>query len=687
MFDMDTFLENIRNGFRLVPKQGKIFMNNIYTSLPGKDKQLPTPEEVSEDIENNRNHSWIRETIGDNDLADRLFADLESGIDKVSFKAKYHDVERRQVDYLVDNVITNLDILYESFQAAKALKASGFTGDDELFVMLDRTPELVYMCGAASILGCKVNLITEKFKKEQLEDVIIYRWDERLTKEEIEEAKRIGLKPRGADYDSYLISKGYEPKKPNKKLVFFQDVKTGDITELVDDLPNVGFIEVPFNRSVRTLKTYSRYIYPYYHPDNEAVENLRERSNVITFKDFCRNKDAYTDKVENPSDLNTAFTVTYSSGTTGDPKGILHANRHYIYIGRYHAPEVSGIPNMGEMSTYSTIPAYSNSFFSSIISDNMMTKGVIKLDPVDDVDYFKIGYFINDAVLNIATVPSFMRMAISYYLQPEEFEGLPKARHQFINMTVGEELVICEKQFLQRFALDLGLFRRFCLNNGFEIMLPANYYGVCSAGGACEVGSAFIDLKNSGLKTYDFVDCMIINDEGREAAPGEWGNMTLTSKIDFVGYLGDKSATDNAYIVGPDGKKRFNLGVVSRKNLDGTYDLKTRISEPTIAEQMDFRIVDAIAKDTKNIVSVKVVKGADGDYYSYVILNPLSKDDVRVISDSARARVLKECNVVTHIVEINPIKGYPLTKSLKVDLHELARMSSELEKGKGYYLS
>ena len=82
MFDMDTFLENIRNGFRLVPKQGKIFMNNIYTSLPGKDKQLPTPEEVSEDIENNRNHSWIRETIGDNDLADRLFADLESGIIK-----------------------------------------------------------------------------------------------------------------------------------------------------------------------------------------------------------------------------------------------------------------------------------------------------------------------------------------------------------------------------------------------------------------------------------------------------------------------------------------------------------------------------------------------------------------------------------------------------------------------------
>lgn len=661
----------LKNGFTLMSKNGYILSGNIH-SLFGK-KKLPTPEEVDYDIRTNRNHSWIRETIGDNLLADSMFTDLETGISKVDFKSKYKAYEREQIDYLVDNVITNLDFVYESFQAAKALKASNFTSEDELFVMLDRTPELVYLCGAASILGVRVNIITEKFKKDQLENVIIYRWDERLTDKEKEEAKSLGLKPRGKDYEQFLISKGYEPRKKNKKFVFYQDVKSGAISDIIDELDEVIFINTPFDRSAPNKTTYYNYIYPYYH-----VNVLYESNNIFNYEDFFERRHLFTGKVENPSNLDTIFTVTYSSGTTGDPKGILQKNRHYIYMGRYHAPEVSGIPNMGEMSTYSTIPAYSNSFFSSIVSDNMMTHGIIKLDPVDDLNYFRIGYLINDAVINIATIPSFMKMALLHFLHPEEEKFLPKVNHQLVNMTVGEELIPCEKEFISFLARDLGLVRRFKLNSGLEIILPYNFYGVCSAGGTCEIGSVFIDIKNSGLKTYDFVDCMIINDAGNRADLGEWGNLTVTSKIDFAGYLDDKEATDRAYIVCPDGKKRFNVGVIARKNVDGVFEMKTRISEEKIANQMDFRIADAIARDTQDIISVKVVKGTDEQFYAFVIYNPLSNKNRAFINNEANLRVLNDCGLdLVHIIEVDPEKYYDLTKSLKVDRSALVKKAMQ----------
>ena len=678
MFDVENLKRVLMQGYRLTAKSGKILKNNIYSLFP-KKKKLPTPAEVEEDIENNRNHSWIRETIGDNDLADDIFTDLESGLSKEEFKKKYHAFEREQMDYLVDNKISNLDFLYESFQTAKALKANDITDEDELFVMLDRTPELVYLCGAASILGLKVNLITEKFKKGQIEDSIVYRWDERLSKEEIEEGKALGLSPRGEDYEKFLISKGYEPKKPNKKIVFYQDVKADAIDDLMDDLPDVLFVETPFDRSAPNKETYYKYIYPYYHTSDDDSLN---RENVISYEEFFDKKDQYKGTVENPSDLDTIFTITYSSGTTGDPKGILQSNRHYIYMGRYHAPEVSGIPNMGEMSTYSTIPAYSNSFISSILSDNMMTHGVIKLDPVDDIDYFKVGYMINDAVINIATIPSFMKMALSYYLHPEENAHLPKIKHQLVNMTVGEELLPCEKNFLLNFTKKLGLTRRFILNNGLEVILPSTVYGICSAGGTCEIGSAFIDLKNSGLKTYDFIDCMIINDDGKEAAPGEWGNLTVTSKIDFSGYYGNKEATEEAYITCPDGKKRFNVGVISRRNEDGVFEMKNRIYEDKISEQLDFRIADEVAKDSKNVASVKVVKGKDGNYYAFVIYNPMSKKDKYDIMSDIQLRVFAKYNVVVPVIEVNPEQYYDLTKSLKVDKDALIKQAAQLERPK-----
>lgn len=50
-------------------------------------KKLPSADEILEEIEQNRNHSWIRETVRDDRLFAEAITDLENGMTKEEFKS------------------------------------------------------------------------------------------------------------------------------------------------------------------------------------------------------------------------------------------------------------------------------------------------------------------------------------------------------------------------------------------------------------------------------------------------------------------------------------------------------------------------------------------------------------------------------------------------------------------------
>lgn len=525
-------------------------------------KKLPNRDEVRKEIETKRNHSWFRE----------VFTRHESDENKVVMK------------YLGTD-ITYQKFFDESVHVARALKAKGINKGDEFVACIDRTPEFAYLVGGASIVGAKIKLISDKF-------------------------------------DSCFIKKIVNDA--NSKLFFVQDVKLAKLKNTLIDLPNNDIIVLSHERSLNKKYPFLEIFNHYYSLDYDSFdETYNILSNVDSYDNFIRMGLSYAGKVEEESTLDDVFTITYSSGTTkkGFPKGIVHTNRHYILMGRYHDSEVSGIPSMKELSTYSNIPVYSNSYVSSSFSDNLIQGGVVVLDPVDDPEYFLLAVRINNSNMNIATTSTWLLNAINYYRCCYNYK-LPYA---LFNFAAGEQTSPGEEKFLNKFFRDVKA--------GTKLThTPITVAKLSTAGSDCEHGSLFIRIFREyfnkmpnrlnrsepiGMKGYDFVDVVALRDNGTYALPYEYGRLVCNSGCTMKEYDRNPEATKEFFVKDAYGKTWGDMNVHGYLDEKGNITMKGRIDKNKIGIP-NFFIADEISRDTKNIMSCEVVSFEEYGNVTYV---------------------------------------------------------------------
>lgn len=609
---------------------------------------------ILNEIEKNRNHSWIRELIRNNKLADDIFAKLEKTIDYKSFATAFPELSVIVFKYFVDSDICKSEFVWNSFQWARLLRYIGIARGTEFVSFMDRTPEYTYLIGAANIAAATINLVCEKFSLDYIKDSILPNCDSRY--------------------------------------VFIQDNKLQKLEPLVRDLENYTFVVIPVMRSAKNRTTYNKYCKKFYQTNSNEIERIENTySNIIDIdKALCLSSE-YKGKVEEPSGLYTIFTVTYSSGTTGNPKGIVHSNRHYITMARYHDSEVSGLPNMGNLSTYSNIPAYSNSYVLSALSDNLMKNGLNMLDPIDDGRYFPIGLKINHGNMNFGSCSGWNILALKYFCDPQYRNY--RIEDAIFNFAVGEGFGPGEEALCNRFLRAVHAGRRIKVSPNKTISLPVGLAMMSVAGGECEVGSIFIRIHRSllnkslrrkkrkdpiGMSTYDFVDVKILREDGTYADPYEIGRVTVLSDCNMRYYNHDPEATAQFYIRDYKGIKRADMKDYGYVDERGFITIKDRIRE-SVTEQYEFRIDDAVSRDYKNIAVVKTVKNGEKQYVSHIIMQPAKKLYKEKILEAIKSRVIEECGkgFALYIKIRDPQKYFPLTKSLKVDKEALIQEGLE----------
>lgn len=589
-------------------------------------KKKITTEEVLKDIYENHNHSWFTE------IKNRS----QNHLSKVALKY-------RGLNITFGEYIEQCEKVW-----APALKKANIGKGTEIVACISSTPEFCYLFGAASIVGAKINVVSDEFDKDYLYDIC-----------NSASSKYIFV---GEDKINGMIDTLKKIEKNTDKII----IPIG----LNHSLPNGN----PFAEITDNFTNYKT---------NDVAINLNDLKNLESLDKFINDGREYTDNVYEEVGLDDEFTISYSSGTTDGnrPKGIVHRNRHYIVMGRYHDSEISGLPNFKDSVTLSTIPTQSNSYIASILSDTLMEGACIALDPIISKEYFIYSMKINNPYMSIATTSSWLYAAKYYYSLTKEQRKSFKFSNLFLPVCVGEPMSPGEERLLNKFVFDTG-----CGTNITK--LPLTKMSIC--GGDCEHGSLFTRVLRSyanlkkdksitdpiGLSTYDFVEVKALRKDGTYCDINEYGRLVANSVCTMVGYKNDPERTEKFYITDAYGKKWADLGCHGYLDKDNNIYMKGRISEDK-SQIPEFMINDEILKDSKNVLSSSVVQSGN-NYIAYIEpqLFTLTSSDV-IIKNVVNRLNNKFGDELIDNLYINLVdhkESFPLTACLKRDNNYLRQI-------------
>lgn len=608
-------VKDLKDKVVLKTKQGKITKKNF--------EKINSVESVLKDIEENRNRSWYEEIYerNKNNLED--IAILYRG-NKITYKEMFENMKKY----------------------AKSLKSYGLQEDSEIPACLSNSPELIYILGASSMIGAKVNIFGAKYPKDYITEII-----------------------NGCNTDIIFVEdNAYDKirdaiKKSKNKTIVMNSLRDS-LKDDVNPYEELDSINGLFNNKV------------------ELYKNLD--SNILNTREFIERGKNYSGNLIAKTDLDTDFAITYTSGSTNEkrPKAIVHATRSFNTIGRFHDKELNGGFSLKNYTILAHIPPYSNTNLVSAISDSLMQGATVALEPFYDKDFFI--HTLNMYKPNyVAATKSYWVNTAKKILYDKEFENY-KLKDLFLAFSCGEPFEINEEKLINK------AFKK--AKTGVNITkTPFSIIKMSEAGGDCEHGSIFYTLFRAignkkpsnlisgsadGLKPFQFVDVAILNEKNEKCKPNEYGRIVAKSPCTMKRYKNNPEATKAFFIKDADGVEWGDLNVYGYMDKDGRVNMLGRI--PKEGELLPpYVLSKKILKDTKNILSCEVIKDDEKDaLVAHVEMQPEARKSIDSTLYGAYERcsdILDEYDTELYFRLHSNKEAFPLTGSGKRDVKAIKK--------------
>jgi acyl-CoA synthetase (AMP-forming)/AMP-acid ligase II len=251
------------------------------------------------------------------------------------------------------------------------------------------------------------------------------------------------------------------------------------------------------------------------------------------------------------------FNIIYSSGTTGTPKGVVQPHRmRWLHVTRGTAYGYGP-----EAVTVLATPLYSNTTLVAFFPALCLGGTVVLMAKFDAVAYIALAE--RHRATHTMLVP----------VQYQRIMALPDfGKH------------------------DLTSFRcKFCTSAPFSAALKADVlarwpgglvelYGMTEGGGTCILEAhKHPDKLHTVGRPAEGHDIRLIDEDGREVAPGEAGEVVGHSPTMMTGYHNQPEQTLEAEWYAPDGKRFIRTGDIGRFDADGFLTLLDRKKDMIIS--------------------------------------------------------------------------------------------------------
>lgn len=595
-------------------------------------------------------------------------------IESEDYTSWYQVLRKRWAGHLDDealyyrgNQIPGKVMFAKADQTARALKAAGAVQGDEIGCCITNTPELIYLMLGANRIGVKLNFFGAAYNP---------------------------------DYQKQILA------GCSDKIFFATDDLYGEIQKIVEES---GVRKIVLSSLADSLPDhpencwgYEPDLDRYYHYEDRAAVYADGNSRVITFRDFLKEGDGYTETLDGDCGLDTEFLITYTSGSTklGFPKQMIHKNRGLITDGVFHDEELCSNPAIPGFRTMAHIHTDTATDLISIISNALMQRWPLALEPEYGREIFLDYLYLNKPNYVCATTSFFLKAAGQYLIEKKYHDGKKGRPLDFllVSFAVGEGCQPGEERFINQFlkAAKAG--------SGVKIKGPFHlpYTTLGAAGGDTEHGGIFYLLMKRmyekqhalklrgrpyGLDPLPYVQSAVLrkNDDGSYSEVGynEPGIIVANSPLTMAGYKNfDK--TREKVITDDRGIDWVSCDVFGYIDSAGSVHIKDRKDNAIWLEDgtsvLPYRIADVVEKDSANIMTCLVTSAQQNGATKLIInfdLSPLHRKEEGQILAAMVERVNRAFPELRGRIlyrMFTPEKPFPVTASGKRNMVAVERL-------------